>query len=178
MEAEAEILSEKRGPVGLVTLNRPQALNALTLGMVREMRRVLEAWDADPDVTRIVVKGAGEKAFCAGGDIRRLTELGLAGQTQEALAFWREEYQLNAIIKDYPEAVHLAHRRHRHGRRRRSVAPRPLPRRWRALPVCHAGGRQSGSFPMWAPLTRCPGCRVAWAAISRSPGSGSNAPTA
>ena len=103
MEAEAEILSEKRGPVGLVTLNRPKALNALTLGMVREMRRVLEAWDADPTVTRIVVKGAGEKAFCAGGDIRRLTELGLAGQTQEALAFWREEYQLNAIIKDYPK---------------------------------------------------------------------------
>src|SRR6478609_6153591 len=103
MEAEAEILSEKRGPVGLVTLNRPKALNALTLGMVREMRRVLEAWDADPTVTRIVVKGAGEKAFCAGGDIRRLTELGLAGQTQEALSFWREEYQLNAIIKDYPK---------------------------------------------------------------------------
>ena len=51
----------------------------------------------------IVVKGAGEKAFCAGGDIRRLTELGLAGQAEEALAFWREEYQLNAIIKDYPK---------------------------------------------------------------------------
>ena len=67
------------GEVGLVTLNRPQALNALTLGMVREMRRALDAWDADPTVTRIVVQGAGEKAFCAGGDIRRLTELGLAG---------------------------------------------------------------------------------------------------
>jgi enoyl-CoA hydratase len=52
-------------------------------------------------VTRVVVRGAGDKAFCAGGDIRRLTELGLAGHAQEALAFWREEYQLNALIKAY-----------------------------------------------------------------------------
>jgi enoyl-CoA hydratase len=108
MEAKAEILFdeillEKRGQAGLITLNRPKALNALTLGMVREMRRALEAWEADSAVTRIVVKGAGDKAFCAGGDIRRLTELGLAGQAREALAFWREEYQLNALIKDYPK---------------------------------------------------------------------------
>jgi enoyl-CoA hydratase len=103
MDAELEILCETRGQAGVITLNRPRALNALTLGMVREMRRALDAWRTDPAVTRVVVRGAGEKAFCAGGDIRRLTELGLAGQPQEALAFWREEYQLNALIKNFPK---------------------------------------------------------------------------
>jgi enoyl-CoA hydratase len=103
MESESEILCETRGEAGVITLNRPRALNALTLGMVREMRRALDAWAGDPAITRIVVRGAGEKAFCAGGDIRRLTELGLAGQAREALDFWREEYQLNALIKTYPK---------------------------------------------------------------------------
>src|SRR5918998_1187679 len=56
----------------VITLNRPQALNALTLTMVREMRRALDAWERDPAVTRVVVAGAGEKAFCAGGDLRRV----------------------------------------------------------------------------------------------------------
>ena len=63
--------------------------------MVREMRRALDAWAQDPAVTRIVVQGAGEKAFCAGGDIRQLTDDLKAGRREEALAFWREEYQLN-----------------------------------------------------------------------------------
>lgn len=103
MDDSAEILCEKRGQAGLITLNRPRALNALTLNMVREMRRALDAWADDPAVTRIVVTGTGDKAFCAGGDIRRLTELGMAGEKDEALAFWREEYQLNAIIKHYPK---------------------------------------------------------------------------
>jgi enoyl-CoA hydratase len=71
--------------------------------MVREMRRALEAWAKDPHVTRVIVQGAGEKAFCAGGDIRRLTELLQAGERDEALAFWREEYQLNILIKRYPK---------------------------------------------------------------------------
>ncbi|MGO4570953.1 enoyl-CoA hydratase/isomerase family protein [Microvirga sp. 2TAF3] len=103
MDENAEILCEKRGQAGLITLNRPRALNALTLGMVREMRRALDAWATDPAVTRIVVTGAGEKAFCAGGDIRRLSEFGRVGEKEEALAFWREEYQLNALIKRYPK---------------------------------------------------------------------------
>jgi enoyl-CoA hydratase len=104
MDESAEIVCERQGAAGLITLNRPRALNALTLNMVREMRRALDAWAADDAVTRIVVQGAGDKAFCAGGDIRRLHELGLAGEKHEALAFWREEYQLNARIKRYPKA--------------------------------------------------------------------------
>ncbi len=103
MNETAEVICEKQGRAGVITLNRPRALNALTLNMVREMRRALDAWADDPQVTRIVVQGAGEKAFCAGGDIRRLTELLQVGDRDEALAFWREEYQLNIRIKRYPK---------------------------------------------------------------------------
>ncbi len=103
MDESLEVVCEKQGEAGLITLNRPRALNALTLTMVREMRRALDAWAEDPAVTRIVAQGAGEKAFCAGGDIRHLTERLQAGEREEALAFWREEYQLNALIKRYPK---------------------------------------------------------------------------
>jgi enoyl-CoA hydratase len=99
--SDVEVVCERQGSAGLITLNRPQALNALTLGMVREMRRALDAWESDPAVTRIVITGAGEKAFCAGGDIRKLYELGKAGRQAEALTFWREEYELNIRIKRY-----------------------------------------------------------------------------
>ncbi|WP_201860209.1 enoyl-CoA hydratase/isomerase family protein [Microvirga soli] len=103
MDESVEIVCEKQGEAGLITLNRPKALNALNLAMVREMRRALDAWENDPSVTRIVIQGAGEKAFCAGGDIRQLTESLKAGRREEALAFWREEYQLNIRIKRYPK---------------------------------------------------------------------------
>jgi enoyl-CoA hydratase len=98
-----EIICDRQGSAGVVILSRPQALNALTLNMVRELRRALDAWVADPAVTRVIVTGAGEKAFCAGGDIRRLYELGRARQYDEALTFWREEYELNILIKNYPK---------------------------------------------------------------------------
>jgi enoyl-CoA hydratase len=98
-----EILFERHGAAGLVTLNRPQALNAVTHGMVRALRARLEDWRDDPAVTRVVVTAAGERAFSAGGDLRRLYDLGEAGQHEEALDFWRDEYALNAAIKHYPK---------------------------------------------------------------------------
>jgi len=103
MDESMEVVCETRGKAGLITLNRPSALNALTLTMTREMRRALDSWAKDPAVARVVVQGAGGKAFCAGGDIRRLTDLLKAGEKDEALAFWREEYQLNTLIKRYPK---------------------------------------------------------------------------
>jgi enoyl-CoA hydratase len=103
MDENAEVICEKQGEAGVITLNRPRALNALTLNMVRGMRQALDTWAVDPQVTRVIVQGAGEKAFCAGGDIRRLTELLQAGERAEALAFWREEYRLNILIKRYPK---------------------------------------------------------------------------
>src|SRR5262245_47853300 len=101
--SEAEILFERRGTAGLVTLNRPRALNAVTHAMVRALADKLSEWARDPAVTRVVVLAAGERAFSAGGDIRALTDLGNAGRHAEALAFWREEYTLNTFIKRYPK---------------------------------------------------------------------------
>lgn len=103
MSQEPEIICEIRGAAGVVILNRPKALNALSLVMVRELARALDAWEQDARVTRIVVMGAGEKAFCAGGDIRSLHDLGRAGRYDEMLAFWGEEYILNHRIKHYPK---------------------------------------------------------------------------
>ncbi len=100
---DAEIICERRGAAGVVVLNRPKALNALSFGMVRELARALDAWEHDPQVSRIVVTSASEKAFSAGGDIRALHDLGRAGRHAEMLAFWREEYILNARIKSYPK---------------------------------------------------------------------------
>ena len=100
---DPEILFERRGAAGLITLNRPKALNALTLGMIRALADKLADWAEDPAVTRVVVTAAGERAFSAGGDIRVLYEAGKAGRPEEALTFWREEYILNATIKRYPK---------------------------------------------------------------------------
>jgi enoyl-CoA hydratase len=103
--ADAEALVERRGAAGVIVLNRPKALNALTLTMVRLMAAALDAWQDDPFVTRVVIRGAGDKAFCAGGDIRRLYEFGRAGDHAQQLTFWREEYQLNERIRTYPKPV-------------------------------------------------------------------------
>lgn len=102
-QAEPEILFETRGAAGLVRLNRPKALNALTIEMVRAMHAQLRAWEDDPGVTRVVVRGAGGRAFCAGGDIRRVYELGRAGRFDETVAFWLNEYELDAYVQRYPK---------------------------------------------------------------------------
>jgi enoyl-CoA hydratase len=103
MISEPEILFDRRGSAGLVTLNRPQALNAVTLAMVRGLHRQLQAWRDDPDVSRVVIMGAGDRAFSAGGDIRQIYDLGRNGQQDEALVYFREEYALNYAIKCYPK---------------------------------------------------------------------------
>jgi enoyl-CoA hydratase len=101
MKDTADILFERRGAAGLVTLNRPQALGAVTHAMVLALRAQLDAWAEDAAVTRVVVTSAPGRAFSAGGDIRALYELGRAGKHDEALQFWRDEYPLNALIKNY-----------------------------------------------------------------------------
>lgn len=104
MSDVAEILFERRGAIGLVTLNRPKALNALTLGMIRLMEPQLRAWNADTEVKAVVIQGAGDKAFCAGGDVVSLYEAGKAaregrGDGSAVRAFFSEEYILNRLIK-------------------------------------------------------------------------------
>ncbi|CAM5769097.1 enoyl-CoA hydratase/isomerase family protein [Bosea minatitlanensis] len=103
MTQDQDIICEIRGAAGVVILNRPKALNALSLGMVRELARALDAWENDPQVTRVVVLSTSEKAFCAGGDIRWLHDCGKAGRHDAMLAFWGEEYILNHRIKTYPK---------------------------------------------------------------------------
>lgn len=100
--SDEEVLFEKRGRAGLITLNRPAALNALTLNMVRRMQRTLGDWATDETVERVVIAGAGAKAFCAGGDIRALYDWGRAGDGR-FLDFYREEYRLDTAIKRYPK---------------------------------------------------------------------------
>ncbi|HKV54345.1 MAG TPA: enoyl-CoA hydratase/isomerase family protein, partial [Candidatus Binataceae bacterium] len=99
--SEAEILFERRGAAGIVTLNRPKALNAVTHTMVRALREQLDRWADDAAVARVVITAAGDRAFSAGGDIRALYDLGKAGRHDQALQFWRDEYPLNAVIKNY-----------------------------------------------------------------------------
>lgn len=98
-----DILFERRGAAGLVTLNRPKALNAVTHDMVRALRKQLDAWTDDGAVSRVIVMASGERAFSAGGDIRALYDQGKAGQQKQALEFFAEEYSLNNFIKRYPK---------------------------------------------------------------------------
>ena len=97
-----EVLFTRRGKSGVMTLNRPEALNALTLNMVRLIKPVLSEWAMDASIDYVVIEGAGEKGFCAGGDIRALHDWGKAG-APEATGFYREEYQLNHQIKTFPK---------------------------------------------------------------------------
>jgi enoyl-CoA hydratase len=98
---QADILFERRGAAGLVTLSRPAALNAVTHGMVLALHAQLDRWANDAGITRVVIQAAPGRAFSAGGDIRALYELGKAGKHAEMLQFWRDEYPLNAVIKNY-----------------------------------------------------------------------------
>lgn len=102
MTGTDEVLIRTEGNAGRITLNRPKALNALTLGMVRTIWPALLAWKDDPKVELVILDGAGDRALCAGGDVRWLYESHARG-TAEALAFWQEEYRLNALIHRYPK---------------------------------------------------------------------------
>jgi enoyl-CoA hydratase len=99
----ADIEFSVRGPVGHVLLNRPQALNALTHDMCRALDVQLATWTTDAAIACVVIRGAGEKAFCAGGDVRRLYDAGTAGQYEYPRAFYWDEYRLNRRIKTFPK---------------------------------------------------------------------------
>src|SRR3984893_16207659 len=99
----AEMLFERRGAAGIITLNRPKALNAVTHEMVRALVRQLGEWQHDGAVTRVVITAAGERAFSAGGDIRALYELGRAGRQGAMLPVWRGEYPLHSRLQHHPQ---------------------------------------------------------------------------
>lgn len=87
-----------------ITLNRPQALNALTLDMAERMTARLRQWASDPSVGTILIDGAGDRAFCAGGDIRALYDAAKTGSPLPA-QFWATEYRLDVLIARYPKPV-------------------------------------------------------------------------
>ena len=91
------VLVYKEGRVGRIRLNRPKAINSLTLEMVRLIAKALDAFERDPAVECILLDGEGTRGFCAGGDIRAIHASG-RHQDGEAERFWREEYVLNARI--------------------------------------------------------------------------------
>lgn len=91
--------------VGWLTLDRPSALNALDIDMIRSLAAALERWRSDPSVACIVLDSTSERAFCAGGDVRALHASLSQGDSSHAAAFFREEYALNAAIAEYPKPV-------------------------------------------------------------------------
>ncbi len=99
-----EIILRRDGQLGRITLNRPRAINALTLGMVEAMRAALDGWNSDPQVRTVLIDGAGERGLCAGGDIRAAWE-SLRGDGSLADRFWTAEYALDAMIAAYPKPV-------------------------------------------------------------------------
>jgi enoyl-CoA hydratase len=98
---DPHIKSEKRGALGLLTLARPQALNALTHGMVAGLAAALQEWAADDAIRAVAIRGEG-RAFCAGGDIRAVQQAVAAG-SDEGAALLRDEYRMNALIGAYPK---------------------------------------------------------------------------
>jgi len=100
--SDADILFEQRGKLGLVTLNRPKALNALTHEMLLWFEHQLALWRDDPSVEVVAIRGAGDRAFCAGGDIRVLYEQGSADRTS-TFKLYADEYRINTRIKRFPK---------------------------------------------------------------------------
>ena len=105
MTVSDDILFSHHGGVATVTLNRPQALNAFTLGMYRHFAPVLRAWADEPTIHAVLIRGAEGRAFCAGGDVRAIAEAGrgISGDPALTSDFFREEYELIRHIHRYPK---------------------------------------------------------------------------
>jgi enoyl-CoA hydratase len=99
---EPDLIARREGSVGIIRLNRPKAINAVTLEMFRDIEKALDQFEADPAVAVIVLEGAGERGLCAGGDIRALYESSKV-QGDLGKVLWREEYILNARIAKFPK---------------------------------------------------------------------------
>jgi enoyl-CoA hydratase len=104
MTEAPEVITRIEGVVGRITLNRPQALHALTTNMCRLITAALLGWREDPKVALVLIDHAGERGFCAGGDIRMLAESG-AGDGAKAREFFLTEYRLNTLLHDYEKPL-------------------------------------------------------------------------
>src|SRR6056297_1227898 len=102
--SDSEIIVRTEGRAGRITLNRPKALNALTYSQIGIISKALEDWRGDRAVELVILDGAGEKAFCAGGDVVSFYKRRDDGGAY-AKKFWRDEYHLNSAIARYPKPV-------------------------------------------------------------------------
>ena len=100
--SEPDLIARREGAAGVIRLNRPKAINAVTLEMFRDIDKALDQFEDDPAVSVVVLEGAGERGLCAGGDIRALWESSKV-QGDLGAILWREEYILNARIKKFPK---------------------------------------------------------------------------
>ena len=103
LEADPAIIARRQGRIGRLTINRPKSLNAIDHAMVRSLHDALDGWRDDSAVEAIVIEGAGSRSFCAGGDIRQVRNLVLAGHYADAKTFFDDEYALNLAIARYPK---------------------------------------------------------------------------
>lgn len=101
-DGAGELIVRREGSAGVIRLNRPQAINAMTLQMSHGIDAALDRFEADPQVAVVLLEGAGERGLCAGGDIRGLYESSKAGGDLGKV-FWRQEYVMNARIAKYPK---------------------------------------------------------------------------
>lgn len=95
------IIARREGAAGTLLMNRPKALNALDIEMIRGFQAAIDAWKDDAAVRLVVLEGAGGRAFCAGGDVRRIRELAIEGDTASVEDFFREEYAVNRGIATF-----------------------------------------------------------------------------
>ncbi|KAL3135650.1 hypothetical protein ABBQ38_006131 [Trebouxia sp. C0009 RCD-2024] len=102
-QAEPAVLSDVSNGIATVTLNRPKALNSLNQDMVDILLGLYRNWQSSNDVHAVIVKGAGGKAFCAGGDVKATVQQIMAGQRDEAPSFFTHEYTMNNVIAKYPK---------------------------------------------------------------------------
>ena len=101
---DQEVITRVEDGVGRITLNRPKAIHALNRGMCEAMIEALLDWRGDDTMKSVLIDHAGERGFCAGGDIRMIAESG-AGDASEAKAFFRTVYQLNHLLFEYPKPI-------------------------------------------------------------------------
>lgn len=101
----SRVIVARDSSVGHLTLDRPEAINALDLGMIDALAGALDEWEHDPDIQIVLLDGAGERGLCAGGDVRGLYDQIVAGRTADTATFFRAEYALNARIAEYPKPV-------------------------------------------------------------------------
>lgn len=103
MTADLDISTD--GHLGRIVLNRPKAINALSLEMIEGITAALERWRVDPAIGAVLIEGAGDKGFCAGGDVRAVRALVVVGRAEEADRYFATEYRMNGIISRYEKPL-------------------------------------------------------------------------